>query len=309
MLNWFLIALIAPILWSIVNHIDKHILSKYQEGRGIGAILIFSSLSSIIVLPLVALFNFSKIFNISFNNVVWLLIVGFLGALAFYFYLKGMDIEEASIVIPLFQFDPIFGYILSYFILKESLSMSQILSSLLILLGILILSVEIDIDNKFKLKKRVLFLIATSSFLFALGGVVFKKLALVDSFWISIFWQYAGLTVFGILVLTFSKKFRQDFIAMITTPQLKVLSLNITSEVLYIIGGLANNFALLIAPVALVFVVNGYQSLFVFVAAILLTIFFPKFISEKISRKHFFHKLISIIIILIGSYFLYSTSH
>lgn len=309
MSNWFLIALIAPILWSIVNHIDKHILSRYQEGRGIGAILIFSSLSSIIILPFVALFYYSKIFNISSSNVFWLLIVGFLGALAFYFYLKAMDIEEASIVIPLFQFDPIFGYILSYFILKESLSVPQILSSMLILLGILILSVEIDIDNKFKFKKRALFLVSASSFLFALNGVVFKKLALVDSFWGSIFWQYVGLTIFGISVLFFSKKFRQNFITMITTPQLKILSLNIISEVLYIMGGLANNFALLIAPVAIVFVVNGYQSLFVFITAVLLTIFFPKFVSEKISRKHFFHKLISIIIILIGSYFLYSTSH
>jgi hypothetical protein len=131
----------------------------------------------------------------------------------------------------------------------------------------------------------------------------------VDSFWVSIFWQYVGLTIFGILVLIFSKKFKRDFITMITSPRLEILSLNITSEILYMIGGLANNFAFLIAPVALVLVVNGYQSFFVIVFAVLLTIFFPKFGSEKISRKHFFHKLVSIIIILIGSYFLYSTSN
>lgn len=309
MLNWFLIALIAPILWSIVNHIDKHILSRFQEGRGIGAILIFSSLCSIIVLPFIAIFHYAQIFSISFNNFVGLLIVGFLSALAFYFYLKAMDIEEASIVIPLFQFDPVFGYLLGFLILGESLSMSQILASLLILFGILILSIEIDTENKFKLKKRALLLVAASSFLFALNGVIFKKLALVDSFWISIFWQYVGLTIFGILILIFSKKLKQNFIDMVYPPRLKILSLNVVSEVLYIIGGLANNFALIIAPVALVFVVNGYQSLFVFIFGVLLTLFFPSFVSEKISTKHFFHKLVSIIIILIGSYFLYSVSH
>ena len=306
--NWFLIALIAPILWSVVNHIDKYILSRYQEGRGVGAILIFSSLFSVVVLPFIIFFQHSQIFNIPWIDFLALIIIGFLSATAFYFYLKAMDIEEASVVIPLFQFDPVFGYILSCLILKESLNLNQILSSVLILVGIIILSVEVDIENKFKLKKRALFLVAASSFLFALNGVLFKKLALLDSFWVSIFWQYLGLIIFGILVTIFYKKFRQDFFMLIGTPKLKILSLNAVSELLYIIGGLANNFALLIAPVALVFVVNSYQPLFVFIGAVLLTLFFPSFVSEKISRKHFFHKLISIVIILIGSYLLYSSS-
>ncbi|MFA6474840.1 MAG: EamA family transporter [Patescibacteria group bacterium] len=307
--NWFILSLVAPTLWGVVNHIDKHILSRYQEGRGVGAILIFSSLSSFIILPFIVYFHFSAIFNISLNNFFVLSFIGFLGAMAFYFYLKAMDIEEASTVIPLFQLDPIFGYILGYFLLGESLNVPQIFSSLLILLGILMLSVEIDINNKFTLKKKVLSLIISASFLFAVSGVLFKKLALENGYWVSIFWQYVGLTIFGIVVLIFYKKFRQNFIAMITAPKLNVLSLNVVSELLYIVGGLANNFAILIAPVALVFVVNSYQSLFVFLSAVLLTIFFPKFISEKISKKHLFHKIISIGTILIGSYFLYSTSH
>src|SRR3989338_2631662 len=308
MSNWFFIALIAPILWSVINHIDKYILSKYQEGKGIGALLIFSSLSSVIVLPFLAIFFRLQIFDVSLVGLFILFIVGFLSALAFYFYLRAMDVEEASVVIPLFQFDPVFGYILSFFVLKESLNLNQILASVLILVGIILLSIEIDIDNRFRFKRKVLLLIGISSFLFALSGVLFKKLALVDSFWISIFWQYVGLTVFGILILIFYKKFRQNFITMVTTSKLKILSLNIISEILYIIGALANNFAILIAPIALVFVVNSYQSLFVFTIGVLFTIFFPKFVSEKISSKHFLHKLISIIIIIIGSYLLYSTT-
>jgi len=306
--NWFFLALIAPILWSVINHVDKYILSKYQGGRGVGALLIFSSLSSVIVLPFLAIFYRSRIFSISVLDFFVLLLVGFMSAAAFYFYLKAMDVDEASVVIPLFQFDPVFGYILSFLILGELLNISQVMASVLILTGIILLSLEIDADNKFRLKKKVLSLVITASFLFALSGVLFKKLALIDSFWISIFWQYTGLTIFGFVVLTFSKKFRDDFLAMVTAPHYKMLSLNIVSEVLYILGALANNFALLIAPVALVFVVNSYQPLFVFMAGVLFTIFLPSFASEKISRKHFFHKLISIIIILIGSYMLYSSS-
>ena len=308
MYNWFFLALVAPILWSIINHIDKYILSKYQQGRGVGALFIFSALASVIVLPFLAIFFHSEILNVSKENLLGLLVVGFLSAAAFFYYLKAMDRDEASVVVPLFQFDPVFGYIISFFVLRELLNLNQILASVLILVGIILLSIEIDIDNKFRLKKKVLSLVAISSFLFALSGVLFKKLALDDSFWIAIFWQYTGLTIFGLLILVFHKKFRQDFLAMFSTSSGKILTLNITSEILYITGALANNFALLLAPVALVFVVNSYQPLFVFIAGVLFTIFAPDFVTEKISRKHFTHKLISIIIILIGSYLLYSAS-
>lgn len=307
MQNWFLIALIAPILWSIVNHIDKYMLSKYLKDRGVGALLIFSALSSIVVLPFIIYFFHSQIFNISNIDLVTLLLVGFLSAGAFYFYLEGMNEEEASIVVPLFQLVPIFGYFLGYLILGESLNISQILSSLLVIFGIIILTIEIDIDNNVTLKKKVLVLITISSFLFALHDTLFKKVAIVESFWVSIFWQYTSLVIFGILILIFIKKFRKDFLMMMSGIGGKVFSLNIASELLYILGNLANNFALLLAPVAIVLVVSSYQPFFVFIGGIFLTIFLPKLASEKISHKHFFHKLISIVIILVGSYLLYSS--
>lgn len=308
MQNWFFIALIAPILWSIVNHLDKYMLSKYLKNRGVGALLIFSSLASIVILPFIIYFYHSQIFNVSNTDLVTLLFVGFLSAGAFYFYLEGMNEEEASIVVPLFQLVPIFGYFLSYLILGESLNIYQILSSMLIISGIIILTIEIDIDNKIILKKKVLILITISSFLFALHDTLFKKVAIIESFWVSVFWQYASLVIFGILILIFIKKFRKDFFAMFSGMGVKILSINITSEILYILGNLANNFATLLAPVAIVLVVSSYQPFFVFIGGIFLTIFLPKFVSEKISNKHLIHKLISILIIIIGSYLLYSSS-
>lgn len=237
-----------------------------------------------------------------------LLFVGLLSAGAFYFYLRAMDIEEASIVVPLLQLVPIFGYFLSFLILGENLSTQQVMYSLLIIAGIAILSVEIDIENNFLFKKRVVYLVAASSFLFALHDVLFKKIAVQDTFWVSAFWQYAGLTLFGIFTFLLSKNFREEFIKMIKGHNLNILSLNVVSETLYIMGNLANNFATLLAPVAIVLVVSSYQPLFVFIGGVFLTIFLPKIISEKISKKHLIHKLISIIIIIIGSYLLYFSS-
>lgn len=309
MSNWFLIALIAPILWSIVNHIDKYMLSKYLKDRGVGALLIFSALASVVILPFIAYFYHNEIFSISINDFWMLILIGLLSAGAFFFYLKGMDAEEATIVIPLFQLVPVFGYFLGYFILKETLSTQQIFSSLLIISGIVILALEIDTDNKVTLKTKVLAMVSISSFLFALHDTLFKKVAIVESFWVSVFWQYASLTIFGILALIFIRKFRNDFLSMFKNIGGKVLSLNIISELLYIFGNLTNNFATLMAPVAVVLVVSSYQPLFVFIGGVFLTIFLPHISMEKISAKHLIHKIISIIIIIIGSYFLYASSN
>jgi len=308
MQNWFLIALIAPLLWSIVNHIDKYMLSKYLKDRGVGALLIFSALASVIILPFVLFFFHSQLFNISNRDLVTLVLVGFLSAAAFYFYLKGMEEEEASVVIPLFQLVPVFGYFLSYLILGESLNLAQIFSSLLVISGIIILAVEIDIDNNVTLKSKVLFMVTASSFLFALHDTLFKKVAITESFVVSVFWQYVSLTVFGLLIFIFIKQYRDDFLSMIHGSGKKLLSLNVFSELLYIMGNLANNFATLLAPVAVVLVVSSYQPLFVFIGGVLLTLFFPHISMEKISTKHLVHKIISILIIIIGSYFLYSSS-
>lgn len=308
-MNWFFIALVAPVLWGVVNHIDKYMLSKYMKERGVGALLIFSALASVVILPFVGYIFRNEIFSVGGQDFVTLIFIGFLSAAAFYFYLVGMEKDEASIVVPLFQLVPIFGYFLGYIILGESLTTAQILSSLLIMSGIIILTIEIDEDNNISLKTGVLLVIAAASFLFALHDTLFKKVAIVESFWVAVFWQYVSLTIFGLIILLTVKSFRDDFFSMLGGMGKKILTLNITGELIYITGNLTNNFATLLAPVALVLVVSSYQPLFVFLTGIFLTIFFPSISTEKITIRHLAQKSISILIIIIGSYFLYSTSN
>lgn len=307
--NWFLIALIPPILWSIVNHVDKYILSRHFKGSSLGGIFLFSSLFSVIVLLVITPFLPSSIFNIPYSHILLLIVVGVMNACAFFLYLKAINEEEASIVVPLLQMIPVFGYLLGYPILGEVLSSQQILAAIIIIIGVSILSIDFDIDNnKFSIKKRILILVGGSSFLFALHDVLFKTVTTENSFLVSAFWQNLGLVIIGSLVFTFHKKYRKQFIDIFTVNNTKALSLNIISEVLYTIGSLANSFATLLAPVALVLIISSYQPLFVFVIGTLLTMFLPVISSERIALKHLLQKILSIIIIIIGSYLLYSFS-
>jgi len=302
---WFFLALAAPILWSLTNHIDKYLLSKYLPERGAGILLVFSALSSAIVLPPIAWIYRGEIFNVSSGNLATLLFVGLASAVGLYLYLICLEREEASVVIPLFQLIPVFGYVLGYLVLKETLSVPQILSSLLVILGVVILSVDITKGKRLSLKGRALLLISASSFLYALYDTLFKLVALTENFWISIFWQAAALASLGGLMLVVNVSVRDTFFKICRDMGGKILSLNLVNEVIYTIGSLLHSFATLLAPIALVLVVSGLQPLFVFIGGIVLTLFLPAFSKEEIGVRFLAHRLISITIITVGSYFLY----
>ena len=305
---WFLLAISAPLLWSFTNHIDKYLLSKYLPARGAGVLLVFSSLASAMVLPPIGWFYRDEIFAVSGVHLAILLCIGFASALGLYLYLKCLDGEEASIVVPLLQMVPVFGYILGYVVLGETLSPNQILSSLLIVFGVVILSADITEHRKISLKGKVLTLITASSVLFALYDTLFKKVALTENFWVSIFWQAVGLASLGAVMLALSAPLRRRFVDIFRHMGLSILSLNILNEVLYTIGSLLHSFATLLAPIALVLVVSTLQPLFVFIGGIVLTVFLPHISKEKIGFRFLLHRGVSIAIITVGSYFLYVAS-
>ncbi|MFA6430134.1 MAG: DMT family transporter [Candidatus Paceibacterota bacterium] len=298
-MSWFLIALIGPILWAIVNHIDKFLLSDRFEGSNVGALMIFSTLQCGLLLPILYFIN-NDIFNLSVENIILLIVVGILSVFAIMPYMYALDEEEASIVIPLFQLIPIWGYMFSYFILGETLTWMQLVGCLLIIGGSAIITLEFDEEKKIKFKKRIILLMLLSTILFALYETLFKFVAVDVGFVVSSFWEYLGVFSMGILFYLFIKKYKLSFLNLLKTKGGKIISLNIANESLTIIGNFAVNFALLLAPVALTLTISGVQPIFVFIIGIFLTIFFPKICKEKISKKHLIQKTISILIIILG---------
>lgn len=118
--------------------------------------------------------------------------------------------DEASVVVPLFQMIPIFSYVLSFVFLGEQLLIRQILASLLIIIGAIGISVELD-KGSLKIKKSVLLLMAISSLMTALNGLIFKFVAIQESFWTTSFWEYIGFIILGLSIIFFVKKFRSQF--------------------------------------------------------------------------------------------------
>ncbi len=302
-MHWFLLALLAPILWAFTNHADKYLLSKYFKVDGVGALMIFSTLFGVFVLPIAAYMDPSFV-DIGIRSSVLLMIAGICNATAIILYLYALQGDETSIVVPFFQTIPIFGYMLGYLFFKETLSVQQIIAGAIILLGTVILSLKLE-SGRGRFKWKIAILMLVSSFVFAMYEALFKYGAVADGFWIAAFWEHAGLCVFGGVLFLAVPSYRKEFNEMLRKNSLPIMSLNVASEVLTIFGNICTNLAALMAPLVLVLLVSSYQPLFVFIVGVVLTLFFPKITKENLQGKYLVQKILALIIIFIGSYLLY----
>lgn len=298
-MSWLFLGLVAPLLWAIANHTDKYLLTRYSKDGGIGALVILSALVSVVTLPVLGLVA-PAAFGIGGTAAAALLGAGILQTLATLAYLYAMEKEEASVVAPLFQTIPLFGFVLGYFVLGEMLTGNQMIAAGIVLAGSSLLSLDIR-GRSIRIRGRAVACMLVSALLFALAGVIFKKVAVAESFWIATFWNYAGVVIAGAMLFLVVKPYRKQFLHLLHSSTAEVLGLTSGAEVLTIAGSLAASYATLLAPIALVWVVTSSQPVFVLLIGIALTLRWPSVGQESLHRKDMVQKLAGVALIVLGS--------
>lgn len=298
-MNWFFIALIGPVLYAVSNHIDKYLLTKYFKGGEVGAVTLFSALFGTFALPIIYLIE-PDVFSIGLIPGLVLTLSGISGVICLILYFKALQKEEASVVVPFYQTIPIFGFILGYFILGETVDLVQIIDCSLIIAGTVVLSLDMR-RHKTLFKKKVAVLMLSASLIFAISGVIFKLIAIEDGFWPSIFWSFVGYVLAGVILYVFVKPYRLQFLKVIKSNSWKVLSLNSFNETLFVIADGTAVYAMLLAPIALVMTINGLQPLFVFLFGVLLTLFVPGVPKETMTKNILAQRILAIGLITVGT--------
>ncbi len=303
-MTWFLIALIAPALWAATNHIDKYLLDKYFKGGGEGALFIFSSIVGLFFIPIVAVIH-PEALSYPLATALLIALNGALYIVGLMPYVYALKKGDASVIIPLFQLIPVFSFILAWIVLGETLSVFQLIGGIIIVLGSIALSFEINEVKKLSFNKAAFWLMVLASFLTALSFLFFKFFALETSLLTTAFWEYVGFFLTAIALFVFIPVYRRQFLKVLKDNCASVLSLNGINETLNIFGKFAFNSASLLVPITLIWFVVGFQPLFVFVYGVILTLFFPHISKEKLTRGHLAHRLITIGVMLVGMYFVY----
>jgi len=175
----------------------------------------------------------------------------------------------------------------------------------LVILGSTIISFEIDIDNRFKLRRKVILPMIAAAFFWAAGDTVLKMVALQENVVRSLFWENLTLFLAGIVIFIFVRSYRENFLLALKNNSKIILSFNLLNEGLYVLGNIIFAFAYIMAPVALVLLTDSFQPVFALIIGVFLTIFFPKISVEKIGAKHLWPKIIAICITGIGTYLLF----
>lgn len=298
--GWFLYALIPPLLYAITNHIDKALLSHYFDEDGVGTLVIFSALLSIVIVPVAYFAGGEAIFSLGKESIIALLLLSIPAVVLIWSYLMALSKDDSTNVIIFYQLVPVISLILGYFILGETISNREMWAMLIIIIGTSIASFEINASG-LSFKKRTVFFMFLACFCWAIEAVVFKKYAIKeDDVWTPLFWENLGIIFIGVVLFALLKTERKKLIQKFKAHSASILALNISNEVIYLTGNMVTAFALMMAPVALIMLTETFQTIFVFLIGVFLTFFFPKVYQEKLEKKVVIMKISAIIITTAG---------
>lgn len=278
-------------------HLDKYLVERFFKQSNVAVLLVFTAWVGLLLLPFIWYFE-PSVTNLSAGAIALIMSSGILYMIAMLLYLQALQFEEASVVAPFFQAGPLFGYVLAYLVLGETLTPRQMAGGALIIVGGLIVSLRFGQSIKM-FKARLAVLMLACGFIMALSGLIFKIFAVEVAFWTTTFWMFVGEAIFGAALLMITS-FRSQFVAMLRANTAALLSINASNELINLGGGLGNRFALTLAPLSLVQAIGSTTTLFVFAFGVVLSLCCPGLGRENLSGRELAQKGVAAAFVAVG---------
>lgn len=300
-MSWFYLALLAPILYAIVNIVDDNMLHFLYKSPYLAT----ATVSLFGALPI-----FSRLFlsspSIPLKIELFAIVSGLLTSVFFFFYFKGLESDSPSIVIALLTLAPAILPFFAHFILKEVLSSNQILGFVLILVasgGLVITSIKKMTFSAALIPALVcIALIDTAS-------IVTKYVYQKGPFYPGFIFFSVGLGIGGIyfsLIILFMKKWRIHSLKTLRS-KLRLLPLLLFVYSLGLLADFVLNLASSRGPISLVRVMEAIQPILVLSFAILFYPLFPKYFREAKEGK-LIRKISFMLVSIVGLFLIYSST-
>src|SRR3989338_799178 len=297
-MNWILYALLSRFFWAADNIVDKFIIGKYIKDSYV--LTLIGGIAPLFIA--IIIFLTSRLNWIGLTPISIMILAGAIQIVAEFAFYQALLKEEVSRVIPLFQFTPIFVFILSFIFLKETLTIKQSLGFILILLGGVFISVK-KIKGLFTLRAAFWWMML-SSFIYAIQAVIGKAFYNIYPFVIVTFYLSIGMFIPTFLLLLFSKKLKTKFTKELSSLPTKGWFTVVLGIVFVAFAYITSFLAFSTGLVSIISVLRGFQSVFVLIFSIALSLWLPKILKEELAGKVLFTKILAIAIMLIGLYFI-----
>lgn len=301
-MDWLIVAVSCYLILSIVNLIDKYLLSKSIPSHRIYAFYV-GLLGSVVLL-----LGFFVNFFVPDNFSLFLaLFSGSVFIFALFWLYKSLHLFEASRVVPAIGgLTPLFIWLLTFFLPSGngSLGKMNLVALFLLVSGSILITYK-----KVKFSYKSLMFSSVAAFLMALYFISAKYVYLREPFWNGFLWMRIGGVVASVFILVFSLEVKKEILKWFQNPfSKKRIKLGSKKTALIFIfnqifGGISNilqNFSISLAPVVyipMVSALQGTQYFFLFIFALIISLKFPKILKEEISGNIILQKIIAIILI------------
>ena len=298
-MNWIFFAILAPAIYASATYIDKYILEKEIEEYD----------SMPIYMAIVGLIAGCFFFTITgfpllnLRDTCLILTTGILTTISSVFYFKALAYEDTGKINFLFQIFPIISLVLGFVLLRETITIQQLLGFLFILFATVGISVE-KRKGKFYISKAF-FLILIVDVLWATSGVLMKFAIKTNSFSNVLSYESFGIFLGGFLIFIFYPNSKNAFLKNIKIVRKNTIKIILLNESIVVFAKAVTFYAFSLGPLGLVSVLEGAQTFYAIVYGWFLTITFPLIFHEDITKRGLFKKIVLFLILLLGIYLLF----
>lgn len=291
-MSWIFIAVLPYLCWSIVAVLDKYVIAHKVKNPSVFWVWqVYLAAFLLLLIPFVGL-------TIPTPQVLfWCFIAGFFYFLAALPYYQALQIEEMSRINIMWNLIPLFSLIGSYFFLHQHLSSTQLIAFIILVLGAYIASVHIG-RKKFR-SSRALILMVGSTIMYAITWLSLDYVTTIIPF-VHAYLLLILFAVFCSLFMLVSQKFRKDFAEHTRALDVKLGVTLLIAAVLDHAGIFFAVWALSFSFAPIISALEGFQAIFVFLIAVIVSLYAPRFFKEELDIKNVILKLIAIVLMGVG---------
>jgi len=300
-MEWFLFALLAPILFAIGNVIDKFALTKkLRDPFSYNIITIFIGIIPTILVPLFLPISFEWQYLLG-------ILYGVIFSVIYVLYNKAMMEGEVSRMVSIMYMIPVFTMVLSTIFLQEYLSLEnypiKYFGVILLVISAILVSYK-----KEKRKKHLVLSPIIIMLIYAFGSASMKVLSkyvlnFID-YWSFFFWGLIGNLIGAFILLITISHVRKNFVKDILRIDKRTWSLLFLTDFFNYAAYLVLFIAISLGFVSLVMGVASIQPMIVFIFVLFLSLYKPHHLKEEITKSIILLKALAVILIFVGGYFI-----
>lgn len=304
-MSWLLLVLFATFLDAIRIFIDNFVSDTFFKGRLAASQKYFAApadLIAAVILLAITGFSFGQTELPIFLLIIFSGAIYTIGGIPYY---RALEIEESTNIGIFVQLAPVLYLVLGWLFLGESFSLYQLIAIPVILLAPLIIVFSTRKRSR-KIKIRAIFYAFLYILFAVIGNLIFVKVNSLESnqlnFISEIAFFYIGMGISNFIIVLLRPKWRKRFVAVTKQHKLKLLAPLSLNFVISVIKNMAYRAGLIIAPTVAVASAasDSAEPIVIFFLGILLTLIWPKFGRENLSRKTVIVHLIATILVVVG---------